>query len=238
MKTIKNSKDITTLEVDDKIIFGDLEYKVKLRDSGVGYYLYNNICSNNTIFLDLHLDIESFCNHLGISILNKHHLHNGSFPETKSLEALTAIVSALFKEYEKQNELPRTWEEFCERYPLRVKEAYINSSSKPITIGDYIGRRYRISDNDRNLCTSKQEAEAFIALMQLRQLRKAYVKDWEPDWNNNKQYKACIMYNGTDFIIAYFKDLCSRSLSFPTQELAKQFLTYFKDLLEIAKPLL
>ena len=38
---------------------------------------------------------------------------NVDFPETKSLEALTAIVSALFKEYEKQNDLPKTWEEFC-----------------------------------------------------------------------------------------------------------------------------
>lgn len=236
MKTIKNSKDITTLEVGDKVIFDDLEYKVKLRDSGVGYYLYHNICSNNTIFLDLHLDIESFCNHLGISILNKHHLHNGSFPETKSLEALTAIVSALFKEYEKQNELPRTWEEFCKNTPIQKGECLINAFSEireTISAGED-----RDADEDRTYFTSVQEAEAFLALMQLRQLRKAYVKDWEPDWNNKKQYKACIMYNGTDFIIAYFKDLCSGPLSFPTYKLAEQFLNNFKDLLEIAKPLL
>jgi hypothetical protein len=46
------------------------------------------------------------------------------------------------------------------------------------------------------------------------------------------------MYNGIDFMVAYFKNLCSRPLSFPTYELANQFLNNFKDLLEIAKPLL
>jgi hypothetical protein len=91
---------------------------------------------------------------------------------------------------------------------------------------------------DKNMCTSKSEAEAFLALMQLRQLRKCYIGNWEPDWKGTKQYKACIMHSGTDFIIAYFNDLCSRPLSFPTEELAKQFLDSFKDLLEIAKPLL
>ena len=87
---------------------------------------------------------------------------------------------------------------------------------------------------DRNVCNSKQEAEAFLALMQLYQLRKAYVKDWEPDY---KQQYYGIIFNihGLD-ILPY--TLVHKSMSFPTHELAKQFLTNFKDLLEIAKPLL
>lgn len=139
------------------------------------------------------------------------------------------------KKYEKRNELPKTWEEFCERYPLKAKEVFINSASKPITIGDYISRKYRMPDNDRNLCTSREEAEAFLALMQLRQLRKAYVKDWEPDLD--KKGYCGIVYNCNGIEIENYK-WSHRSLSFPTEELAKQFLTNFKDLLEIAKPLL
>jgi hypothetical protein len=232
MKTIKSLKDITTLEVGDKVVFGDLEYKVKLKDSGVGYYLYHSVCPNNTIFLDLHLNIESFCNHLGINILNKHHLHNGSFPETKSLESLTAIVTALFKEYDRQNELPKTWEGFCERNPVTPDEywietvysRYCNSSRE----------RKRDINMDKNICVSLQEAKAHTALMQLRQLRKAYVKGWEPDYK--QQYYGIIFNaNGLD-ILPYA--LVHKSMSFPTRELAKQFLTNFKDLLEIAKPLL
>lgn len=235
MKTIKNSKDITTLEVGDKVVFGDLEYVVRTnsRNRSIQYYLSACIGHNNTIFEILNLQKRDFVEKLGITADSSRYY---DFPETKSLEVLTAIVSALFKEWEKQNELPKTWEEFCERYPLKAKEVFINSASKINTVGDYISRKYRIPDNDRNLCTSKQEAEAFIALMQLRQLRKAYVKDWEPDWTCDST-KFCIIVDVNRIRVtdSYF---CQRNLSFPTHELAEQFLTNFKDLLAIAKPLL
>ena len=235
MKTIKNLKDITTLEVGDKVVFGNLEYEVQLRSSGVRYYLYNNTCSNATIFLYLHLDIESFCNNLGVSILNKHHLHNGSFPETKSLEALTAIVFALFKEYEKQNEFPKTWEEFCERNPVTPDEYWIETVDSRYCNG--FKDRKRDINKDKNVCVSLQEAEAFTALMQLRQLRKAYVKNWEPNWMDDISIKYCIEVNSNIFSIhGWYKH--SHVLSFPNCGLAEQFLTNFKDLLEIAKPLL
>ena len=233
MKTIKNSKDITTLEVGDVVVFGDLKYKVCLED---GYFLQlSNSYDYDKIFTILNISKRDFVKNLGINTLPI----DWDFPEVQSLEALTAIVSALFKEYEKQNELPKTWEEFCEKYHIKEKEAFINSASDIVSLKDYFPTRpFRLYRDDKNLCTSRQEAEAFLALMQLRQLRKAYVKDWEPDWNNSKQYKACIMYNGIDFVTVYYKDLCSRPLSFPTYELATQFLNNFKDLIEIAKPLL
>lgn len=231
MKTIKNSKDITTLEIGDVVVFGDLEYVVNknVYRNSTQYYLYNPTKYNGLIFEKLNLKKGDFVEKLGIDAN-----HICDFPETKSLEALTAIVSALFKEYEKQNELPKTWEEFCERNDITSGESYIDLRSRIKELPTC----ERDSIDDRNLCTSKQEAEAHLALIQLRQLRKAYVKNWEPDWKNTKQYKACVMYNGIDFTSVYFKDLCSRPLSFPTHELAKQFLTNFKDLLEIAKPLL
>jgi hypothetical protein len=231
MKTIKSSKDIATLEVGDVVVFGDLEYIVTQGPSCKRYYLVLFTNDNGKIFKVLNLKKEEFIEKLGINAV-----YTGSFPETKSLEALTALVSALFKKYEKQNELPKTWEEFCERYPFKAQEAFINSASKSITIGDYIDHKYRIPDNDKNLCTSKQEAEAFLAFMQLRQLRKAYVKDWEPDWNCSL-VKFCIIvgHNKMKVMDSYF---CQAPLSFPTEKLANQFLNNFKDLLEIAKPLL
>jgi hypothetical protein len=140
----------------------------------------------------------------------------------------------LFKEYEKQNELPKTWEEFCIKCHLKEDEVYIGSTSELINVEESLGRRFRLCGEDRNVCTSKYEAEAFLALMQLRQLRKAYVKDWEPDYK--QQYYGIIFnVNGLD-ILPY--TLVHKSISFPTHELAKQFLTNFKDLLEIAKSLL
>lgn len=228
MKTIKNSKEVTTLELGDVVMFGDLEYKVSVI---YGYYLSlqngKGSENNNKIFKVLNISKGDFTKSLGIDTL-----HDGSFPEVKSLEALTAIVSALFKEWEKQNELPKTWEEFCERNKITREESYIDITSKI----QELATCSRNSILDRNVCTSKQEAEAFLTLMQLRQLRKAYVKDWEPDWTCNSP-KFCIIVDVNAIRISdhYF---CPRNLSFPTEKLAKQFLTNFKDLLEIAKPLL
>lgn len=229
MKTIKNSKEITTLEVDDRIIFGNLEYFVDkvFKHNSTQYYLYCSARFNNTIFEILNLKKRDFVEKLGIDANC-----NCDFPEVKSLEALTAIVSALFKEYEKQqNEIPKTWEELCERN-WKENAYYIDNSSKIIGISGYMN-----CITDKNVCTSKQEAEAFLALMQLRQLRKAYVGSWEPDWTNcmvSKYNIACI-----EGVLSIFDTVTvQRSMSFPNSKLAKQFFNNFKDLLEIAKPLL
>ena len=89
---------------------------------------------------------------------------------------------------------------------------------------------------DKNVCVSLQEAEAFTALMQLRQLRKCYVDDWEPDWTDDKT--KFVLHRTCDTFYIYDTYCIGAALSFPTKELAKQFLNNFKDLLEIAKPLL
>lgn len=231
MKTIKSSKDITTLEVGDKVIFGDLEYIVVSGSSHVRYHLQTyRKPFNDVIFEILNINKENFIRNLGIEANT-----TVEFPETKSLEALTAIVSALFKEYEKQNELPKTWEEFCERNPFKRGECYISPCCN-IIYAERVGRS-RNADEDRSSCISKQEAEAFLALMQLRQLRKAYVKDWEPDWINDTNTKYCIEVD-CDTLLVHTWYHKNHSLSFPSRELAEQFLTNFKDLLEIAKPLL
>ena len=235
MKTIKNSKDITTLEVGDVVMFGNLEYGVVHSSTSLEdwYYLNNLRGVNDAIFERLNINKKDFVEKLGIDA-------NCScdFPETKSLEALTAIVSALFKEYEKQNDLPKTWEEFCKRCPIKEKEVFINSTSDIVSLNDYFpNRTFRLHGKDRNMCTSKQEAEAFLALMQLRQLRKCYIKDCEPNWMNKSDPKYGISVNNDKLSICtwYTKP---RNLSFPTYKLAIEFLTNFKDLLEIAKPLL
>ena len=224
MKTIQSSKDITTLEVGDKVIFGALKYRVCLED---GYFLSTPDVKNDKIFTILNISKRDFVKNLGINTLPV----DWDFPETLSLEALTAIVSALYKEYEKQNEFPKTWEEFCRKNPLKMGECLISPFCQMhVTAGGS-----RDADEDRNYCISEQEAKAFLALMQLRQLRKAYVKDWEPDLD--KKGYCGIVYNCNGIEIENYK-WSHRSLSFPTEELAKQFLNNFKDLLEIAKPLL
>lgn len=228
MKTIQSSKEITTLEVGDVVVFGNLEYRVS---AGGVYFLTRYGDNNDRIFKVLHLNKRDFVEKLGIDANCVY-----DFPEVKSLEALTAIVSALFKEYEKQNYLPKTWEEFCDKYPVTNNEAILSHNSVILTFDDFPNTATeRDPDVDRNFCTSLTEAEAFLAFIQLRQLRKAYVKDWEPELGKKGYYGIVYTYRGIaieDYQWNY------RNLSFPTEELAKQFLNNFKDLLEIAKPLL
>lgn len=73
---------------------------------------------------------------------------------------------------EKKNNPPRSWEEFCENYPINNEEFFIMGGNNNISS---ICEGRRSASNDKNLCINKEEAEAFLALMQLRQLRKAWV---------------------------------------------------------------
>lgn len=133
---------------------------------------------------------------------------------------------------EKKQELPRSWKEFCERYPVKQGEAYIDPNSE-IDVAKYKCNR-SVLDN-KNWCASKEEAEAFLALMQLRQLRKAWVGDWKP-----VAYKFHVAITTTVFnsVVTWEFLNTSKPLSFPSKEIAKDFLSCFRDLCETAKPLL
>ena len=135
---------------------------------------------------------------------------------------------------EKKQNPPRSWEEFCRRYPKQEGESFIGVSS---VIQIYDEPSQRFIDSDKNICTSKEEAEAFLALMQLRQLRKAWVGEWKPSYGTD--YSAIVVTNGTNnFDIGYGYWSYNYPMTFPTKEMAKDFLNCFKDLCETAKILL
>lgn len=135
---------------------------------------------------------------------------------------------------EKKQGPPRSWEEFCKRYPVKSREAFISSSS-------YIQIRAFDTDREevtgRNWCTSMEEAEAFLALMQLRQLRKAWVGKWEQSKGNSC---AGIFYSifQDEITVSCAEFWTNVVLSFPTKEMAEDFLNCFRDLCETAKILL
>lgn len=134
---------------------------------------------------------------------------------------------------EKRQNPPRSWEEFCERYPIKKGEAYIDPNSI-IDVTNY-GYSRNVSES-KNWCTSKEEAEAFLALMQLRQLRKAWVGDWEHTKYNGDDYAYIVNIKnklGVGHLVS-----TNSILTFPTEEMAKDFLICFGDLCETAKILL
>lgn len=135
---------------------------------------------------------------------------------------------------EKKQGPPKSWEEFCERYPKKIEESFINSSSE---IFVYNISSIRDEKRDKNVCTSKQEAEAFLALMQLRQLRKAWIGNWDFE-TSAKKYACNIVYFKNKGIVVENTLNISHPLNFPDTQITEEFLTCFKDLCEKAKILL
>lgn len=127
----------------------------------------------------------------------------------------------------KVEHLPKTWEEFCENNPIKEGEAAM------ITGGDMtnlIAGRVRLSYNDRYSLPSRSAAEAHRALMQLHQLRNCYRGDVDP--------ALCCYYSIVGSHNPIIVRDASRFLSFPTRELAEEFLINFKDLIEEAGDLI
>lgn len=133
----------------------------------------------------------------------------------------------------KKESKPRTWEDFCRNYPITSEEYYIDEDS-------YIYQcnpSSRRVEEDRNSYTSEEEAEAFLALMQLRQLRKAWVGNWDFE-TSAKKYACNIVYLKSKGIVIENTLDVSHPLNFPDTQIAEEFLTSFKDLCETAKILL
>lgn len=133
-----------------------------------------------------------------------------------------------------KNSKPKSWEEFCKRYPLHENEVYIDVNGAIILNIIFAGKKR----NTPNWIVNEQEAEAFLALMQLRQLRKAWIAEWEQSDDDVTIGYITYSVKKKQVIVDYGWIWHNSALSFPTKEMAQEFLNCFKDLCETAKILL
>ena len=143
---------------------------------------------------------------------------------------LREIALQAFTERE-LNPLPRSWEEFCENCPIKEGESYIDDFSD--TECFITGGINRNSVQDKNVCPSNKSAEAHLAMMQLEQLRDCWRQGWKP--TPEKAVYAIKVCNGKLDVFHYFT---REFLSFPTREMAEEFLECFRDLIEQAGDLI
>ena len=122
--------------------------------------------------------------------------------------------------------LPKTWEEFCENNPINDGEVTLSMTygTYPLTAG-----RTRDPEDDRYSLPSRSAAKAHRALIQLHQLRDCY------RGNTLSMYWYSIIRRGESDLVVQDNN---RFLSFPTRELAEEFLSNFKDLIEEAGDLI
>jgi len=75
----------------------------------------------------------------------------------------------------------------------------------------------------------------YDALIKLEQLRDCWRQSWEPIWDCSEKW--CIRIWGNELSIGITTNI-SRFLTFPTKEMAKEFLECFRDLIEKAGDLI
>lgn len=119
-------------------------------------------------------------------------------------------------------------------------------SNLPKSVKEIEGRCYYINNygaisttytSAPNNLSTKERAEAFLALMQLVELRDVYNEGWKPDWNYEEYKKHCIFFEDNKVKIDSFY-YHQRVLHFKSKELAELFSEEFSDLIEQAKELL
>lgn len=155
--------------------------------------------------------------------------------EIEKVELVDGVAVVTFRE--KEQKIPKSWEEFCEMFPIKAGECYFDTASVIVEYKLTGERRTapRRAETDPNVLPDCATAEAVIALCQLIQLRNCYNGDWVPNWTDEERKYTIDFYEneiwsgdvGNTPGILYFK----------TRELRDEFLRYFRPLIEKLKPL-
>ena len=141
-----------------------------------------------------------------------------------------------------ESQLPKTWEEYCERTMIDENEVVIFDDylDRPTINQKGFIRGPRNPIEHKKLLPSEEVARQFVALMQLYRLRDYYRQGWVPDWEDDScKYTIVqkVTIKGVQHIVACYRTTpCF--LSFPTYKLTEEFLTNFRDLIEQAGDLI
>ena len=143
---------------------------------------------------------------------------------------LREIALQTFTEKElTKTDLPKTWEEFCENYPVQSGECWLGSCD------EIYKKTYDKERIYKNWIPSRKSAEAHLAMIQLEQLRNCWRQGWVQT-PTDTGYRICKLLTGGYTILSvgtlkYF-------LAFPTEKMAREFLECFRDLIEQAGDLI
>jgi len=131
-------------------------------------------------------------------------------------------------------DLPQSWEEFCKNYPVTEKEYALDVSDTLFQCPPH--KRQNLSMT----FPSKEAALQHIAYIKLHYLRDCYRGNWKPDWSfSNIKKKEIWIIQKSDNKLYVDSTVCKQTfLSFPTEEIAKQFLTNFYQLITEAGDLI
>ena len=128
---------------------------------------------------------------------------------------------------EKDNKV-KSWKEFKEKYINDTGYVYVEelkhsqTTSVPLYIADQL---------------TPHEAKALAAFSKLLKLRRDWIGEWEPNWHNPTILKYCLMENREEVSVVPYQTL-GHIFSFPTEQMAEEFLETFHDLIGEVKTLI
>lgn len=128
---------------------------------------------------------------------------------------------------EEENTRCKSWEEFKSKYENKKGFFYNTDSIRVDIIDNPVMTVEQLTEN---------EAIAIKAFSKLLKLRRDWIGDWEPDWCVSKT-KYCIIVVSNCLTIACFRS-DHHVFSFPTKEMAQEFLESFNDLFNQCKNIL
>lgn len=141
-----------------------------------------------------------------------------------------------FNYVENENRLPKSWEDFCEMYPIKDEEYFISTASVIVNALPIKGTSERLVVSDSNVLPDRATAEAVLALCKLIQLRNCYNGDWKPDWTDSEK-KWVILFSKKSIEKTTCTYVTASELYFKSEELRDEFLRNFRPLIEKLKPL-
>lgn len=158
-------------------------------------------------------------------------IHEGSNKVHRATASGCGSETELF--FKTQTDLPKTWEEALHKFEGTT--VYYIDNESVIESGGLTIDKVEDKKNLSNIITSREEARAFRSLMKLRLIRKAWVGDFDAT-SEEYENKYKVEFFANEFRVEYTV-LGRNMLTFPTKEMAEQFLDIFKDLLDEIKPL-
>lgn len=127
----------------------------------------------------------------------------------------------------------KSWDEFCEKYS--TKEGYFHDDLLKHILFECVRPSKTLTTTSTQF--TKEEAIAISAFSKLLKLRRDWIGTWEPNWCNSMESKYYIAVYRNEFYVDYCSEY-SKTFSFTTKEMAKEFLECFKHLFEDCKYLI
>ena len=155
-------------------------------------------------------------------------------PEGKTYKQTTDKNGNITIQYvDKESVRSKSWEEFCKNHPIKSNTEWCINGSIITPVYAEIKSRESTFNQAKGYLSTKEDAEGILALIQLIRLHDEWVGDWKPNWDVGLKY--CINYWCEGMLGVRVFYTSHKLLCFPIEEMAKEFLECFKDLIEKAK---